>query len=478
MAESQANKTVKGFTKKQCNLITLGSVILMFFIAASGMSLGFIQGPMLAQINADDMFSLITTIATVALCIMTPIGGRLVDIYGVRKVILYGGALCLVSNLVLPFVTNKFLFLIVRFLMAFGMGSFVTAPYLMAPMVNEPKDVPKVMGYLTIALAVGSLAGSYFSNILAAGNMLTIGVLWPAIFLLLSLALCLPYLPKQPKSETIKLDMKGVILLSLTLIFICIPLTFAPQMGFGNPMILGGLALGIICLVLFILAEKKAESPLMPLSLFTNKEYTMLLIITFLSVFYMTAMNSYLPQAMRQITHTEESVIGIFQLPRTIVQLILPSFIGIWLAKGVAKRTAISLSIAGICIGVCFTFLIWFGVHMPVWFVILCITLTGIADSFRAVSTTPAAQQLLKPADIGIGTSLVGFAISLSNVISACVDGFAWDSLRLAHEGIGGLTEGADTIFLIAAVTGYLSFILAFFVYRVMVNKRNKAAEK
>ncbi|WP_323088317.1 MFS transporter [Allobaculum sp. JKK-2023] len=478
MAESQAKTSAQGFTKKQSSMITLGSVLLIFFIAASGMSLGFIQGPMLEKINAIDMFSLITTISTVALCIMTPIGGRLVDIYGVRKVILYGGALCLITNLILPFASNKFLFLIVRFLMSLGMGAFVTAPYLMAPMVVAPKDVPKIMGYLTISLAVGSLAGSYFSNILSANGMLTIGVLWPAIFLVASMALCLPNLPQQPKSATVKLDVKGVILLSLTLIFICIPLTFAPSMGFGNPMIWGGLVLGIICLVLFIMVEKKVSSPLIPMYLFKNKEYTMLLVITFLSVFYMTAMNSYLPQAMRQITHTEESVIGIFQLPRTIVQLILPSFIGIWLTKNIAKRTATSLSITGICLGVCFTFLVWFGVHMPVWFVIVCITLTGIADSFRAVSTTPAAQQLLTKADIGIGTSLVGFAISLSNVISACVDGFAWDSLRLAHEGIGGLTEGADTIFLIAAVTGYLTFILAFFVYRVMVNKRNKAAEK
>lgn len=115
---------------------------------------------------------------------------------------------------------------------------------------------------------------------------------------------------------------------------------------------------------------------------------------------------------------------------------------------------------------------------MPVWFIILCITLTGIADSFRSVCVTPAAQLFLKPQDFGVGTSLVGFSISLSNVVSACVDGIAWDSLRLGTPGIAGLTKGADTIFLIAAVTGLLTFILTAFVYQIMVNKKMKTKVK
>lgn len=209
MAESQT-MMFRGFTKKQCRLITIGAVLLIFFVAASGMSLGFIQGPMLANIGAEDMFSLITTISTIALCIMTPIGGRLVDIFGVRKVILYGGLLCGICNIILPFVTNQFLFLIVRFLMALGMGSFVTAPYLMAPMVVEPKDVPKIMSYLTISLAVGSLAGSFLSNYLAGNGMLTLGVLWPVIFLIVSAILCVPNLPKTERSKTVTLDIKGI----------------------------------------------------------------------------------------------------------------------------------------------------------------------------------------------------------------------------------------------------------------------------
>lgn len=477
MAQSQT-ATFRGFTKKQCSFITIGAVLLIFFVAASGMSLGFIQGPMLANIGAEDMFSLITTISTIALCIMTPIGGRLVDIFGVRKVILYGGLLCGICNVILPFVTNPFLFLIVRFLMSLGMGAFVTAPYLMAPMVTEPQNVPKIMSYLTISLAVGSLAGSFLSNSLAGNGMLTLGVLWPVIFLIASAIFCIPNLPKTPRSKTVTLDIKGIILLSLTLILICLPLSFAPQMGFGNPLIFGGLILGVLCLILFIMVEKKVDSPLIPLTIFKSKEYTMLLVITFFSVFFMTAMNSYLPQALRQITHTEETVIGIFQLPRTIVQLILPGFVGVWLGKNLAKRTGISLNIAGICIFICFALLIFFGAKMPVWFIILCITLTGIADSFRSVCVTPAAQLFLKPQDFGVGTSLVGFSISLSNVVSACVDGIAWDSLRLGTPGIAGLTKGADTIFLIAAVTGLLTFILTAFVYQIMVNKKMKTKVK
>ena len=47
------------------------------------------------------------------------------------------------------------------------------------------------------------------------------------------------------------------------------------------------------------------------------------------------------------------------------------------------------------------------GASIMIYFVALAVT--GIAESFRAVSITPTAQAMLAPEDMGIGTSLVNF---------------------------------------------------------------------
>ncbi len=61
-----------------------------------------------------------------------------------------------------------------------------------------------------------------------------------------------------------------------------------------------------------------------------------------------------------------------------------------------------------------------------IYFVALAVT--GIAESFRAVSITPTAQAMLAPEDMGIGTSLVNFANSLSGTIAVAVFAVAYNA--------------------------------------------------
>lgn len=149
-----------------------------------------------------------------------------------------------------------------------------------------------------------------------------------------------------------------------------------------------------------------------------------------------------------------------------------------WLGrKNQTRNSWISLSIAGICIAIAFAGLVFIGPRMPLWFVIVMVSLTGIADSFRSVVITPAAQAVLTPEDMGIGTSLIGFFISLSSVISSSLDGIAYDTLRLSEQGVHGITMGVDTVFLISAITGLLTFILSTFIYRKMAETAQKTSK-
>ena len=66
------------------------------------------------------------------------------------------------------------------------------------------------------------------------------------------------------------------------------------------------------------------------------------------------------------------------------------------------------------------------GASIMIYFVALAVT--GIAESFRAVSITPTAQAMLAPEDMGIGTSLVNFANSLSGTIAVAVFAVAYNA--------------------------------------------------
>ena len=85
---------------------------------------------------------------------------------------------------------------------------------------------------------------------------------------------------------------------------------------------------------------------------------------------------------------------------------------------------------------------------------------------------TPAAQEILNPADLGIGTSMIGFTITLANSIAATVDGIAYDSLSASIPGIVGMSHGIDTTFLISAGVGVIGLLLTVLFFRPMLRKR------
>lgn len=84
-------------TDSQRSKVMLGCYFVMFTIAAYGLSLATIQQPMLNNMGGGSYFSLVTIIAAICMTIMTPIGGRLIDGLGNRKVTLYCGVISLVS---------------------------------------------------------------------------------------------------------------------------------------------------------------------------------------------------------------------------------------------------------------------------------------------------------------------------------------------------------------------------------------------
>lgn len=474
MSSSNSELSYNSFSQKQRLLITIGCLGLVFSTTAYGLSLATIQGPMLKNIGAKSAFSLVTIIGSLAMCIMTPIGGRLCDIYGMRKVVVFGGLLAMIAGILFPFANNLPMMIGCRFLLFLAEGSFISAPYILARIINKPQDVPKAMGLLSAMIALGSFLGSYLAGVFTDLHMMWLAIVFPIIGLLIGVPLIWLHYPKQEKEVDMHLDKIGILLLSLSLCGILLALNFGPSAGWSHPIVLSCFLIGIVALIILIKYETKTESPLIPIQMFKNRQYALLLFIAALSVFYLTGMTTYVPKAVQDLMGQSTTVSGSLTIPRTIISVILPSFVGLWIAKNQTKHTWMALAIAGISIGISFSFLVFIGPNMPVWFVISMLALTGIADSFRSVCITPAAQTLLAPKDMGIGTSLIGFVISLSSAFSSAINGIAYDTLRLATPGLKGMTEGIDTVFLIAALTGFLAFLLSVFVYRKMAYARMK----
>lgn len=452
--------------KKKKNAVQIGCICMMLSVAMYGLVFATLTFPILESVNATGYVSLFSIFAGLGVSIMTPIGGKLGDLIGRRNIVVIPGIICAVCGIAFAFVRSLVPLMILRLLIGFAQGAFTAAPYIIAGLINERKDVPKAMGMLATAIAVGGFGGSILAGILTDMGLLTVAVLMPAVPLIIGVVLIGLNMPNQKKEGKVTIDVPGMITLVITLCGILLALNFGPSVGWTNPAVIAGFVIGVIALILLIMAEKKAAEPLIPLKLFKNSQYTILLIVGFICYFYQSAMNVYAPIGAMQVMGASTSAAGALQMPRTILTIFLPTIAGVWVGKKASnawKAMAIGTLLVAVPMAVMgFTTP---GMSIVVYFVAL--TITGIAESYRSVSITPSAQATLQPADMGVGTALVNFVNSLANTIAAAVFGVAYGLSTAADStNIVYIQNGVNSVFRVAAIVTVIGFVLVIFVVR------------
>ena len=403
---------------------------------------------------------------------MTPIGGKLGDLVGRRNIVVIPGIICAVSGIAFAFVRSLWPLMALRLLVSLAQGAFTAAPYIIVGMINERKDVPKAMGMLATAIAVGGFGGSIIAGALTDMGFLQLAILMPAIPLAIGVVLIGMNMPNQKREGKVSIDVPGIVALVVALCGILLALNFGSSMGWTKAPILAGFAIGIVALIVLIKIEAKASEPLIPLALFKNKSYSWLLLVGFICYFYQNAMNVYAPIGAIQVMGNKTTIAGALQMPRTLITIFLPTIAGAWVGKKTGnawKAMAIGTLLAALPMAA-------MGFTTPstsimVYFVALAVT--GIAESFRSVSITPAAQATLKPQDMGVGTALVNFVNSLAQTIAAAVCGAAYN-LRTAADPANPayIQDGVNTVFWVASVVLLAGFLIVIFIIRPLMAKK------
>lgn len=273
-------------------------------------------------------------------------------------------------------------------------------------------------------------------------------------------------MPNVKREGKVSIDIPGIIALVVALAGILLALNFGSAMGWGNPMIIAGFVIGIVALVVLVKIEGKSAEPLIPLKLFKNSQYTVLLIVGFICYFYQSAMNVYAPIGAMKVMGASTSAAGALQMPRTIITIFLPTIAGVWVGKK-ASNAWKAMVVGTLFVAVPMAVMGFTTPSTSIIIYFVALTITGIAESYRSVSITPSAQATLQPADMGVGTSLVNFVNSLANTIAAAVFGAAYNLNTAADPtNVAYIQNGVDSVFRLAAIVAVIGLVLVIFVVR------------
>jgi EmrB/QacA subfamily drug resistance transporter len=282
------------------------------------------------------------------------LGGSLGDRYGRRRIFVLGVGLFTAASLLCAIAPNSEMLIFARLLQGIGGALLTPGSLAMIEASFRPTDRARAIGAWSglggVATALGPLLGGYLVD----------AVSWRAIFLinlpigLFVVAAATRHVPETRDPTTSgHLDFRGAALAALGLAGATYALIEAPDKGTSSLAMLAG-AVGVIALIAFLLVERRSPDPMMPLGMFSSRQFSAANLVTFV-VYAALGGFFFLFVAFLQISLGYSPIAaGAASLPVTVLMLLLSARSGAF-AQRIGARVPLTVGPLVIAVGLLLT---------------------------------------------------------------------------------------------------------------------------
>jgi EmrB/QacA subfamily drug resistance transporter len=390
----------------------------------------------------------ITTAYLLATTIVMPIYGKFGDVLGRRNLFLTAIALFTLASVGCALATDFWGFVIFRAIQGLGGGGLMILSQAIIADIVPAKDRGKYMGPLGavfgLSAVAGPLLGGFFVDHLtwewAFYINIPIGI---AAFAIAWFTLTLP----NKKAEK-RIDVLGVILLSAAttcLIFFTdfggkkdegwdSPLTWA----FGAGMVLSAAA--------FVMVERRAEDPIIPLSLFRNRIFVNATAIGFTLGLGMFSAIAFVPTFLQMSSGTSAAESGLLMLPMMAGLMGTSIYSGIRISK-TGKYKMFPILGAALTMAA----MLWMttlAASTPIWIICIQLFIFGAGLGLIMQVVVLVVQNSVPADQIGTATSTNNYFREVGAAMGVAVFGAIFtnrlsESLTSAFTGAGASSDQA-----------------------------------
>jgi EmrB/QacA subfamily drug resistance transporter len=345
---------------------------------------------------------------TLAFAILLVTGGRLGDLFGRRRMFLFGVVTFAASSGFIGFSQSEAWLVAGRAVQ--GIGAAFMMPGTLSiisnafPPAERGKAIGTWAGVSAMALAIGPVVGGFLVE----------NVSWQSIFFLNlpvaagAVAVTL-FATHESRDETAppSVDIPGVAAITVGLAALVLALVEANAWGWGSARIIGLFAIAALALVAFVQVETRSRYPMVDFSFFRSRSFLGANVVAFIVSFAMLAMFFFLALYMQNIKDYSPLQAGIRFLPSTVVIIFAGPIAG-RLTDRVGARPLMTMGLAMVSVS-----LFWQGhleIDTPYSQLFGAFVLMGLGMGLVMSPMSTAAMNAVEQSKAGVASGILSMS--------------------------------------------------------------------
>jgi EmrB/QacA subfamily drug resistance transporter len=421
---AQPEKISGGSPQKRSILLVFAGLMVTMLLASLDQTIFSTALPtIVGELNGVDHMLWVTTAYILASTIMLPVYGKLGDLIG-RKGLFIGAIALFIAGSVVGGMAGDMTWLIVgRAIQGLGGGGLMILSNAIIADVVPARERGKYMGIMGGVFALSSVAGP----LLGGWFTESIGWRWafwmniPLGLLAIASAVVFLRLPKGAQGKP-RLDWAGMGLLAIASTCLVLVTTWGGTTYDWNSGVIISLIAGtVVAAVAFVLVERRAAEPIMPLKLFKDRNFNLTTVAGLIIGIAMFGALAYLPTYLQMVTGSNATQAGLLMIPMMAALLVTSIISGQLVSKTGRYKW---LPIAGtVIVAVALVLLSTMTPALPVWIICSYLAVMGIGlgmsmqililivqNSFPVsqVGTATASNNYFRQIGASLGSAIVG----------------------------------------------------------------------
>jgi EmrB/QacA subfamily drug resistance transporter len=424
-------------------LETLSGLLMGLFVAVLASTVVSTSLPkIISDLEGDQTaYTWVVTSTLLATTVSTPIWGKLADLFNRKLLVQLSLVVFTLGSVLAGFSQNTETLIGFRVLQGLGAGGLISLVQVLISDIISPRERGRYVGLLGAVIAVGTAGGPLLGGVLtdSVGWRWNFYVAVPFAIVALLLIQRTLKLPKRPKRK-VSIDYAGAILIAAGVSLLLIWVSLAGNQFEWNSVTSWSMAVGsVLLLVAAVIVEIKVKEPIIPMNLFKNRSFTLVVAASLTVGVALFSSSVFLSQYWQLSRGANPTQSGLLSLPQVIGSLVASTLIGVLISRTGKWKRFMVIGASLLTVGLAFMATVRY--DTPIVYVSIFLALMGLGLGMVMQNLVLVVQNSVDVRQIGAASSAVAFFRSLGGTLGVSVLGAV-----LASRVSSIIAEGITTV--------------------------------